>query len=144
MKNGSCVWNDPDIELLGALERLSGSTKWLPVEKGDETAAAQNHCDEMARVGYIAHWDTAGKKPWQRYTEAGGRHNVGENLDYCILPTEEMFSGEQLEGLESSFMSEKPPEDGHREQILTPQHNKLGVGLFCVWSVPNNSPRFAI
>ena len=30
------VWNDPDLELLGALERLSGTTKWLTAESGDE------------------------------------------------------------------------------------------------------------
>ena len=35
------------------------------------TIAAQRHTDEMATKGYYSHWDTSGKKPWQRYNEAG-------------------------------------------------------------------------
>jgi len=108
------------------------------------SAAGQAHCDQMAVADYCAHWDLSGKKPWQRYTEAGGVHCVGENLASfgasfgevglsggLKLAKDPMFSPEVLQQMESSFMSERPPYDGHRAQILAPEHNKLGVGVSC-------------
>ncbi|RTL40897.1 MAG: CAP domain-containing protein [Candidatus Melainabacteria bacterium] len=105
------------------------------------SAAGQIHSDEMAQKGYISHWDTSGKKPIQRYTEAGGSDHVSENL--CLVSTRvfstealakqskptHLFSKDELNDLEKSFMTETPPNDGHRVQILTPEHNKVGFGL---------------
>jgi uncharacterized protein YkwD len=97
------------------------------------SAAGQLHSDEMAIVGYCAHWDTAGKKPWQRYTEAGGTHFDSENCAMVYghpeLTKAHLFSAKELKELESMLMDEKPPRDGHRVAILTAEHNKLGVGL---------------
>lgn len=95
--------------------------------------AGQAHTDEMARLNYCAHWDVSGKKPWQRYTEVGGVCSVWENL--ALHPVDhkmaedQLFSAESLEKIQFSFMSEKPPDDGHRLQILGPHHNKVGIGL---------------
>lgn len=104
--------------------------------------AAQKHSDEMAVVGYCRHWDTAGKKPDQRYTESGGRNNVGENLGISFatgsgtvdctgikLIKEHLFSVSEIDKLQTIFMAEKPPHDSHRLQILRTEHNKIGIGL---------------
>jgi uncharacterized protein YkwD len=109
------------------------------------SAAAQAHSDEMAQMGYVAHWDSHGQKPDQRYTEQGGGHNVGENiasyfgrhnglyLDSILSSLhgmkEQRFSPKLLGMLEKLFMDERPPHDLHRLQTLRPEHNKLGVGV---------------
>ena len=40
-----------------------------------------------------------------------------------------MFDPVALEKIESAFINETPPNDGHRKNILKSVHNKLGVGL---------------
>jgi uncharacterized protein YkwD len=98
------------------------------------SAAGQMHTDEMVKFGYCRHWDMLGRKPWQRYSEAGGTCNVGENLCFSggnSQSTDHLFSSAEIESLHVAFMDEKPPDDGHRLQILRPEHNKLGVGLSC-------------
>ncbi|MBU6454382.1 MAG: hypothetical protein KGS72_21620 [Cyanobacteria bacterium REEB67] len=96
-------------------------------------AAGQMHTDEMVKFDYCRHWDMLGRKPWQRYNEAGGTCNVGENLCYGggNESSDHLFSSAEIASLHEAFMAEKPPEDGHRLQILRPEHNKLGVGLSC-------------
>ena len=107
-----------------------------PVE-WDETAAraGQRHAEDMAAHGYTAHWGTDGSVPEQRYTEAGGVHFVQENAG-CFFDAEPReldpdpsFDPELIEKLETAFIDEKPPRDGHRKNILKPVHNKVGVGL---------------
>lgn len=96
------------------------------------TVAGQLHTDEMASVGSCSHWDTAGKKPSQRYTEAGGIDDDSENLAYSFgnrLSENHLFAPEELEEMQRSFMNEKAPRDGHRLQILRPEHNKIGIGV---------------
>jgi uncharacterized protein YkwD len=113
----------------------------LPPVTADATASvvAQRHTDEMAVLGYLSHWDTAGRKPPQRYSEAGGTDGLFENLlgtrrqnqfRYTLLRNP-LFSRNKLENMESSFMAERAPNDGHRQTILDPRHNKLGIGLSC-------------
>ena len=48
----------------------------------DELAsqAALAHAQDMARDGYLSHWDVNGKLPQQRYAEIGGRDYVAENV----------------------------------------------------------------
>jgi uncharacterized protein YkwD len=103
----------------------------------DETAAAagRRHAEDMARRGYTAHWGTDGSVPEQRYTEAGGEDLVFENAA-CFFDgtTRELdgspgFKAVELEKIEAAFMAETPPNDGHRQNILKPRHNKFGVGL---------------
>jgi|GEM_PF-704055 len=96
------------------------------------TAAGQLHTDEMAAIGCCSHWDPAGKKPSQRYTEAGGIHNDSENFAHTFgncLSKNNLFAAEELESMQRSFMAEKAPRDAHRLQILRPEHNKLGIGV---------------
>jgi uncharacterized protein YkwD len=107
-----------------------------PVEF-DETAqrAAQEHADDMAHLGYTAHWGSDGSVPEERYTKAGGVHFVLENAA-CFFDGQERaldadagFSSALLEQIESAFVNERPPHDGHRKNILKSTHTGLGIGL---------------
>ncbi len=109
----------------------------LPPVELDETATrgAQRHADDMASHGFTAHWGTDGSVQEQRYSESGGEDNVQENVG-CFadgvarkLDPSPMFAPAELEKIEHGFISEKPPHDGHRRNILREVHNKLGVGL---------------
>jgi hypothetical protein len=109
----------------------------LPPVKLDATAtrAGQRHTEDMASRGFTAHLGTDGSVPEQRYTDAGGRQMVMENVG-CFadgeprpLEREPRFSAEGLERIQRAFMDEVPPHDGHRRNILTPWHTSLGVGL---------------
>lgn len=109
----------------------------LPPVKWDETAAraGQRQADDMAANGFTAHLGTDASVPELRYTEAGGRHMVMENVG-CFadgqrreLDPDPRFSAESLAEIEGKFMDEVPPYDGHRRNILTPWHTSFGVGL---------------
>jgi hypothetical protein len=103
----------------------------------DEPAelAGQRHAEDMVKHGFTAHWGRDGSVPEQRYTEAGGTQFVQEN-SACFFDAQERtldpeptFLAEYLDKIEDAFINEKPPNDGHRKNILKPVHNKLGVGL---------------
>ncbi|HEX2673788.1 MAG TPA: CAP domain-containing protein [Polyangiaceae bacterium] len=103
----------------------------------DETAnrAGQRHAEDMAQVGYTAHWGSDGSVPEQRYSQAGGTDFVQENAG-CLadgksrkLDAAPRFEAEELERVERAFMDEKPPHDGHRKNILKPRHTGFGVGV---------------
>ncbi|HEX3594239.1 MAG TPA: CAP domain-containing protein [Polyangiaceae bacterium] len=103
----------------------------------DETAAVagRRHADDMAHHGYTAHWGTDGSVPEQRYTEAGGTHLSFENAACFFdgtareLEHAARYDAVELEKIETAFMAETPPNDGHRQNILKPHHTKFGVGL---------------
>jgi uncharacterized protein YkwD len=92
--------------------------------------AAQMHSDEMAILGYCSHTDTRGNAPWHRYNACGGEDCVGENLETIELPPGyPMIAAKELKIFQSLFMSEKPPNDLHRLQILSHGYNKIGIGV---------------
>jgi hypothetical protein len=111
--------------------------KGLAAVEWDETAAraAQRHAEDMAAHGFTSHWGTDGSVPEQRYSEAGGTHMIQEN-SACFFDgvARELDRGggflpAELEKVESAFVTEMPPHDGHRQNILKPLHNRLGIGL---------------
>jgi hypothetical protein len=117
----------------------------LPEVERDEIAerAAQQHADDMASLGYTAHWGSDGSVPEERYTLAGGDQFVQENAA-CFgdgvarkLVREPRFSAAQLERIEAAFMGEKPPADGHRRNILKDGHTSLGIGLSQPAGIPD-------
>lgn len=109
----------------------------LPPVELDDTAseAAQRHSDDMAAHGFTAHLGTDGSVPEQRLSEAGvndmGQENAACFFDGVSRPLDPnpVFKPELLEKIEHAFISEVPPNDGHRKNILRKVHNKLGVGL---------------
>jgi uncharacterized protein YkwD len=104
--------------------------------------AGQEHAMDMATHGYTAHWGTDGSVPETRYTNAGGAGMVQENAA-CVADAKERkldlggpFTAQELERIEAAFMGEKPPSDGHRRNILTAWHNRLGIGIAKPAGVP--------
>ncbi len=116
----------------------------LAAVQWDPTAAraGQRHADDMARHGFTAHWGTDGSVPELRYTEAGGVHMVQENAgcfaDAEDRPLEESprFDPEWIDKVQSAFINETPPHDGHRRNILTRWHTHVGVGLAQTKGIP--------
>lgn len=105
--------------------------EWDP----DASRAAQVHADDMARNGFTGHWGSDGSVPEQRYTRAGGVHFSQENAACFFdavareLDPHPVFERTEFEKIESAFINEVPPNDGHRQNILTARHTHLGVGL---------------
>jgi hypothetical protein len=92
---------------------------------------ANKHCVEMAQNKFISHWNTRGEKPYHRYAAAGGTHAVMENL-FRLHTTGLLREAEihnYLNQGHTGFMAEKPPDDGHRVNILDPHHNAVGLGF---------------
>jgi hypothetical protein len=131
--------------MLKLINRDRASLKLPPVALDEIAAAAGKiHSDEMAANGYSSHWTMDGRKPDQRYSEAGGKDAVAENVYVTLEGSAAEGSGElaklplqaapvfrryELEQVESGFFNEKPPYDGHRKTIIAPQHNFVGIGL---------------
>ena len=105
------------------------------------TAAGQKHAEEMAAHRYLSHWDLDGKLPDQRYTEAGGKDHVQENVYFeyryaaaqsqAVYSPDSMptFSRAEIEAIEAAYFNERPPHDGHRQNILGPNHTHVGIAL---------------
>ena len=104
--------------------------------------AAQKHAEECSEHMYLAHWDLLVRKPWERYTEVGGKDNNAENVaftglymegvqapDLLPLPENQLFAKKPLEEMESAMINEKAPHDGHRVNIIDPHHTSVGIGV---------------
>jgi uncharacterized protein YkwD len=123
--------------MLKLINRDRAKQRSLPVVlDATATAVGQEHADEMAAYGYLGHWGLDGRKPFQRYTEAGGHDQDAENAAGCRLhhtkielSKSQFFTKKDLDSCESSFFDEKPPQDGHRLNIIQPDHTAVGIGL---------------
>lgn len=124
--------------MLGLINRDRAKNGLPPVVLDEAaTRAGQQHTDEMATYGYEGHWDLQGRQPPQRYTEMGGEDFVAENAfgllcdpgrKYRLAPNQ-VFQKAELDEIEKCFINEKPPMDGHRKNILDPDHTAVGIGL---------------
>lgn len=92
---------------------------------------ATAHATDMANGNFVSHWGRDGRKPYQRYSFAGGIHATQEN----VASMDNFFSADwkdlanDLITLHVRMHSEKPPFDGHRRAILAPQHTHVGFGF---------------
>jgi hypothetical protein len=103
------------------------------VEFSEELSrAADAHCAEMLGEKYTSHWNRAGWKPYLRYAAAGIRDATGENI-WSHWGTELNLSSDnvlaELIAGHKSFLAEKTPDDGHRQNILQPGHTHVGIGV---------------
>jgi uncharacterized protein YkwD len=103
----------------------------------DEAAsnAGLRHARDMAANGFTGHIGSDGSVPEQRYSESGGSDFVREN-SACLFDTARRmledsprFDPAKLSALHKMFMDEVPPNDGHRRNVLSPLHNRVGIGL---------------
>jgi uncharacterized protein YkwD len=93
---------------------------------------ATAHAVDMANGIFLSHWGRDGRKPYQRYSLAGGTEAIEENdgsVDHTgPFLTSDEFVDDVLYSHRSMF-AELPPEDGHRKTILGPQHTHVGFGM---------------
>jgi uncharacterized protein YkwD len=80
------------------------------------TEVGRDHCEDMFRRGYFSHYAPEGLSPFDRMINAGILFNfAGENL--ALAPDVNLA----MQGLMNS--------PGHKENILSPNFGKLGVGV---------------
>ena len=119
-------------ELLASLNAHRQSMGRAPLRIDRVTQqAAQYQADDMARAAEMRHEDARGRTPMQRYAAMGGAaewyaENVGWNgLD--VSGRSELWKA--VSKLDAQMMAERPPEDGHRKNILAEQYDAVGIGL---------------
>jgi uncharacterized protein YkwD len=105
-----------------------------PVSFSEElSSVADAHCLEMLSFGYASHWNTAGMKPYMRYSGAGIYDHTAENISSYETTLDHQMSLEVLERriLErhQDLINEKAPMDLHRKSILDPHHTEVGIGV---------------
>ena len=95
------------------------------------TRVATKHAQEMASDGYACHWGRDGRKPYHRYSFAGGTDATMENISAAdktwSMSTSDLK--QDVAYLHVRLYKEQPPHDGHRRTILAPQHTHVGFGL---------------
>lgn len=112
-------------------ERAEGGLTSL---KLDDLASsvAQKHAVEMAEYDFLSHWGRDGLKPYHRYSFAGGTDAMAENdaaADYSRGTIESDEMPFAVVRMHKTMYGEVPPNDGHRQTILTPQHTHVGFGM---------------
>lgn len=134
--------------MLDLINRDRASLGLAPValEEGPAARAGQLHAEDMAARGYLGHYGTGGSVPEQRYTEAGGVDMVLENVSCYVderarpIDPAPRIEAKYVEEAERTFFDEKPPSDGHRRNILTPRHNRVGIGIAQPRPTPHEIP----
>lgn len=119
------------------IERAEAGLKSLKLD-GLACAVAEKHATEMARNNFLSHWGLDGRKPYHRYSFAGGVEAIQEN-DGALNSSTPVVSAEvpiHLMSMHRSMHDEVAPNDGHRQAILNPIHTHAGFGYadygFCV------------
>jgi len=91
--------------------------------------SGQIHAEDMLENGYFSHWDLNGFKPYMRYSLAGGRGSVSENIA-AYIGRFGLDPKTALKNLEWSMMyDDASSEWGHKYNILNPFHNKVSIGV---------------
>lgn len=117
------------VELINRNRRALGLR---PVEL-DELASevADRHCFDMLKGDFLSHWNPAGLKPYMRYSNSGGVDAVVENVSalWGSVSFNPEYIYNTLEELHMRMFNEQPPNDGHRQSIIGPQHTHVGIGI---------------
>ncbi|HWP43903.1 MAG TPA: CAP domain-containing protein [Blastocatellia bacterium] len=94
-------------------------------------AVAAQHAHDMATGGFLSHWGSDGRKPYHRYSLAGGFDSVAENVSAVrnLEALDAKYVGLVLAQAHQRMHDETPPDDGHRQTILAPQHTHVGFGM---------------
>ena len=95
------------------------------------TTVATQHAVDMAGAEYASHWGRDGLKPYHRYSFAGGTGATQENVSAADNTWSMKLKDlkQDTAYLHLRLYQEKPPNDGHRQTILAPQHTHVGFGV---------------
>ena len=117
------------LELVNSERALAG----VPSLALDDLACkvASEHALDMARGEFLSHWGRDGRKPYQRYSFAGGSDAIQENVSAAsdIASVTPKGVNEDLRDMHMLMHAETPPNDGHRRAMLAPQHTHVGFGI---------------
>jgi uncharacterized protein YkwD len=92
------------------------------------TVSAQQHAEDMLRNNYFSHWDAQGYKPYVRYTLAGGKGAVNENIAAQFWHSSD--SKAAIADLEWRMVNDDAESNwGHKANILDAFHNKVSIGI---------------
>ena len=97
----------------------------------DDNPVAQSHAENSRDACTRGHWGPDGMKPYMRYTIAGGEQYSSENvfaIDFCPEDLDNYdleTPREQIDFAMDRFLNSP----GHRQNILDPNHRKVGIGL---------------
>jgi len=136
--------HDDAVRYVLALINHDRAEAGVPPVEWDANAAraAEAHVADMAQNGYTAHWGTDGSVPEQRYTTAGGTQLMKENVACFFdgqvrkLDAGAAYRAIDLEKIESAFMNEVPPNDGHKKNIIAKWHTGVGIALAMPMGIP--------
>lgn len=99
----------------------------------DELAGnvANAHARDMIEGDFLSHWGSDGRKPYHRYSFAGGDDAVRENVSSAesIQSVTTTAVLKDLHDMHLSMLEEAPPDDGHRKTILFPPLTHVGFGI---------------
>jgi uncharacterized protein YkwD len=92
---------------------------------------ADQHAEDMLDGMFLSHWGRDGRKPYQRYSFAGGTDAIQENVSSAdnIFSMTPVGVQNTLVDMHNSMILEVPPYDGHRRTILSPRHTRVGFGI---------------
>lgn len=131
------LFSDKDVpyacdQLLKLLndERRDAGLNTLEMD-GLACKVAAQHARDMATQHFISHWGSDGRKPFHRYSFAGGTDAVQENAASAENIESLAAPGvlNDLRDMHQSMLKETPPHDGHRKTILDPFHTHVGFGI---------------
>jgi hypothetical protein len=117
----------------------------LPPVELSSNQGAQAHAEDVFKTKRISHWMTNGEKPYMTYTRYGGQGNVQQNVaiagfsadQYEECRTNLLLDCEKIEPLstiaelenEMMYKDAECCNDGHRNNILDPQHTHVSLGI---------------
>lgn len=130
------------VLLLNRLNEHRREHHLRPLDVDDTAqATAQFQAEDMEARGHISHADSIGRSPLARFKAFGGKEgshstSFGENVGYekiidqgpvIVVQTDRVW--EIMRALDDMMMAERPPDDGHRETILSPKYDAVGIGI---------------
>lgn len=126
------TFNEIRVNLLAMINEERAVAKAPPVAIDElATQVANRHAMDMATGEFASHWGRDGRKPYQRYSFAGGTDATGENVSAADNTWSTRIDDLKQDSayLHVRLYQEKPPTDGHRRTILAPQYTHVGIGI---------------
>lgn len=97
---------------------------------------ANKMAKDAAEGGYVGHWNRAGEKPYHRWAFAGGKDHVAENAygewSSAKYKKNDFTIDSLMKAGHKAFITEKHPNDGHKQNIIYKPHTHVGIGYYLV------------
>ncbi|MCL4379092.1 MAG: CAP domain-containing protein [Candidatus Marsarchaeota archaeon] len=134
---GTSNASQPVLYALSLINQVRSSYGLQNVSLSGERSG-QQHADSMLQYGYLSHWDIYGMKPYMRYTLLGGTGAVEENVAYIRNESCSLLGCRGTINVDSAIRSMEDSmlyndsqccNNGHRYNILNPNHNQVSIGV---------------